>query len=328
MPITLPAVSRRRFVLSALGAGVGLATGTRWGRAAVNVPVVPDGDRVVLLSDLHISSNPERISWGVNTTERLRMAVGQVLASGTGAARRPSMVIVNGDCSLGAGHTGDYVNLLRLLKPLRTAGWPVHLGLGNHDHRDRFRAAMSAADLGRDVPASAQGTKHAMVLETPRADWVLLDSLDRTKSTSGRIGNAQLHWLAGVLDDPRRQGKPVIVVMHHHPVFADDLAARRAATLWPVRNDGVADTEDLMAVVAPRRNVKALVFGHTHVWSHRVRDGLHLVNLPTTAYVFDSKQPAGWVDCLTRDDGAALTLRALDGRHPKNGQVLNLRWRA
>ena len=51
---------------------------------------------------------------------------------------------------------------------------------------------------------------------------------------------------------------------------------------------GLSDSEGLLAAVWPRRNVKALFYGHTHKWSFRKdpASGLHLVNLPAVAYAF------------------------------------------
>ncbi|MGB7933682.1 MAG: hypothetical protein WCH04_15950, partial [Gammaproteobacteria bacterium] len=42
--------------------------------------------------------------------------------------------------------------------------------------------------------------KHVSILETPRANWFLLDSLQRTNDLLGRLGEVQLQWLAKALD--------------------------------------------------------------------------------------------------------------------------------
>jgi len=66
---------------------------------------------------------------------------------------------------------------------------------------------------------------------------------------------------------------------------------------------------------------------NSHRWATSALDGLHLVNLPTTAYVFDKKQPCGWVDAQMRSDGITLRLNALDGQHSAHGKSVDLAWR-
>jgi 3',5'-cyclic AMP phosphodiesterase CpdA len=287
---------------------------------------------VVLFSDTHIHADPAKLAREINMTGHLRQAVAEALALDK-EERRPSMLIVNGDLAFNTGEAADYQNLVGLLRPIREAGWPVHLGMGNHDHRDRFWAGVPGDMSGGAVPDRPVESRQVLVLETPRADWVVLDSLDKTNSTPGLIGQTQLKWLADVLDEPKRREKPVLIMVHHHPRFVEELllpppASAPSTTPTTRPNNGILDTEALMDVLMPRRNAKALIFGHTHVWGHKQRDGLHLVNLPAVAYVFRPNQPSGWVDCIVSDGGARMTLRSLDPKHPKHGEVALLKWRA
>jgi 3',5'-cyclic-AMP phosphodiesterase len=73
--------------------------------------------------------------------------------------------------------------------------------------------------------------------------------------------------------------------------------------------------------------VKAVLFGHTHVWKHYEHEGIHFVNLPTTAYVFKPDEPAGWVDAELSPKGIRLQLHAITPHHPKDKEVLDLTWR-
>ncbi len=91
---------------------------------------------------------------------------------------------------------------------------------------------------------------------------------------------------------------------------------------------GLTDTAAFLEVVQPRKQVKAILFGHTHVWKHYETEGLHFVNLPTTAYLFNPKEPAGWVDATVSDGGMKLQLNEITKKHAKNGEVLDLKWRA
>jgi 3',5'-cyclic AMP phosphodiesterase CpdA len=202
---------------------------------------------------------------------------------------------------------------VKLLEPIRAAGMPIHIGLGNHDNRERFWAAVPA-EHRQDAPVK---DKHVALIETERANWLMLDSLNVTLEIPGLLGADQLAWLARTLD--ARADKPALVMVHHNPPFAGR---------DPQKSGALLDTAALLDVLAPRKHAKVLFFGHSHRWSHEQRpDGLHLVNLPATAYVFDAGQPSGWVDARIQLDGATLALHTLDPSHPATGQKLDLHWR-
>jgi hypothetical protein len=151
------------------------------------------------------------------------------------------------------------------------------------------------------------------IVESPRANWLLLDSLDKTNYTPGLLGEKQLAWLAAALD--ARADRPALVVMHHN-LDRDP------------QTSGLRDTGRLLEVLAPRRQVKALFYGHTHRWGAEQVDGIHVVNLPTLVWLFDKQQPRGWVDARLRAEGMTLRLNALDPGHSAHGQTLELAWRA
>ncbi|HPA18806.1 MAG TPA: metallophosphoesterase [Verrucomicrobiae bacterium] len=302
MPIHLPPLSRREFLGKAIlaGAGVALTHCTPAKRPAA------DSDLWALLADTHIAEDRATVARGINMTDHL-IAVGGQVARADGIAG----VIIAGDCAYLQGMAGDYSTVLGLLEPMRAAGLPIHLLLGNHDARDNFRAAIQKNGESADSPVA---DKHVALLKTPRANFFLLDSLDQTNVTPGRIGEAQLSWLAGALD--ANTDRPAIIIAHHHP------------ELYGVKN-GAVDTPALMDLLVPRKHVKAYVFGHTHVWGTLPHEsGIHLVNLPPVAYVFKQGLISGWVSAALRDGGATLTLRSTDGMHPDEGKAFDLEWRA
>ena len=153
------------------------------------------------------------------------------------------------------------------------------------------------------------------VVEAPLANWFLLDSLDVTKQTPGKLGDEQRAWLAKALD--ARPDKPAMVMVHHNPILPD-----------AVKKTGLLDTAELLEILGPRRQVKALFFGHTHTWRRSEHEGIHLINLPAVAYNFRPEEATGWVDCRLRADGASLELRAHDTQHAEHGKVTDLSWRA
>jgi 3',5'-cyclic AMP phosphodiesterase CpdA len=222
---------------------------------------------------------------------------------------RPTGVIVSGDCVYLQGEPGDYAVLAEEVRPLRQAGLAVYLALGNHDHREHFWTAFPDARPAR-TPAVA--AKHVWIVPTPWANWFLLDSLHKTNYTPGRLGEEQLRWLAAALN--ARPYRPALIVAHHHPAKGE-------------KDSGLIDTRAFFDVIAPRKQVKAYFYGHTHEWRVGQRDDVRLVNVPALAWLFDEKQPRGWLDVRLRADGAALVLNTLDPKDSRHGQPTELEWR-
>jgi len=301
MPLHLPPLSRRSFLRRSLVAGAGMVTLPAL-RAADSDP-----DRWALLSDTHIAADPGTLSRDVNMAAHLEAAVKGVAA----LSPRPAGVFVNGDCALQRGLTGDYATFSGLIAPLRETGLHMHLTLGNHDDREAFWSSL--ADARPAAPPLA--SRHVSVVEGARANWFLLDSLDVTAQTPGRLGDEQRAWLAKALD--ANSAKAALVMVHHNPIAAD-----------AVKKTGLIDTAELLALLVPRRHVKAIIFGHTHTWRVKEQDGIHLVNLPAVAYPFAAAEVTGWVDVQLRENGASLRLNAHDTEHPAHGKVTEIAWRA
>jgi 3',5'-cyclic-AMP phosphodiesterase len=298
-------IDRRGFLAGAAAAAAALWP--RFGRADDSTV---DRNLCVLLADVHVGEDRDRPQHGwqpTKTAKSLEAAVGAILA----LAPRPAAVIVAGDCAFLYGESGDYAVLRKLLDPLRRAGVAVHLALGNHDNRRRFLAAMPEAKALAAADPAKLG-KYVSVVETPHANWFLLDSLSEQDGVRGRIGEAQLKWLAPALD--ARPDKPALVVAHHNPDPRD-------------RDNGLKDTAALFKVLESHRQVKAYVYGHTHSWKVARRSDVHLVNVPGTVWVFDQSQPRGFVAVRLRSAGATFELHALDPGHAKNGEKISLDWR-
>lgn len=285
--LTIP---RRNFLKGALALSV---TGVLY-LPALAEPRKPVGlDRFAFLSDIHIRETPIR---EVYTPEHFAKNAEQILA----AAELPSAAIVCGDCACLTGDSKDYVLLAKSLVPLREAGVPVYLILGNHDDRD---ALWNAFPDQKGAEGAFDDPKHIKVVSAPNVNLFLLDSKVTGDFQSGNIGKDQLEWIEEKLR--KFKDKPAIF-MAHHPEVAPSL----------------------YEVLKRYPHAKAYFFGHKHEWYHQEDKQTKLweVCLPASAYVFKEDEPLGWVDAQFHDKGVKLTLNAMDPKHPKQGEVVELGW--
>ncbi|HVM47608.1 MAG TPA: metallophosphoesterase, partial [Candidatus Acidoferrum sp.] len=203
MPIHLPPLSRRRFLARVAAAAAGLALGPELLAADRRT----DEDSWALLSDIHIAADPAAVARKVNMTDHLTRVTREVLA----LPNRPAGLFVVGDCAFNSGEVADYAHVAGLLEPIRKDQTPVHLALGNHDNRDRFWQALHDEKAAKRPVADRQ----TALIRTPRANWFVLDSLEKTLSTPGILGQEQLDWLGKALD--ANADKPALVLVHHNP---------------------------------------------------------------------------------------------------------------
>jgi len=300
----LSPVSRRGFLRSFALSAAGVALRPWRAHAAAT-----DADRIALVSDTHIAADLDKIVRQVwNPAGNFKRVSADICA----LRPPPAALVVNGDIALQDGRPGDYTSVAVLLEPFREAKLPLHFTLGNHDNREEFSKALPAL-VPKENPVAG---KLVRVIELRRANLFLLDSLHLPPGkTAGQLGEAQLQWLASALD--ARAARPALVCAHHNLQWAPDAKGNYS---------GLMDTAALWDLLRARKQVKAYVHGHSHVWKTEPRDGMHLIGLPATAYNFKKDELVGWVDARLTDDGLALTPRALDPAHPRHGQTTTLKW--
>ena len=255
-----------------------------------------------LLADTHVAENKEEVYNGSYPFRNLRDVAPTV------AAAKPSGVMIVGDVARLDGRLGDYRLVKQLMKPVAEKA-PVFLGLGNHDHRDNFLKIFpqSPAKGKRQTVVG----KHVLVVDqAPVVRFVLLDSLHRVNVGAGNLGKQQVDWLNTFL--MRADDVPTVVCVHH-------TLGRRGGDLQ--------DTAQLLAALDSAKQVKALVYGHSHRFGVTRRKGMHLINLPPIGYRFDSVSPLGWLDAEFHSKGASLTLRTVESGADGDGKKTSLAWR-
>jgi hypothetical protein len=238
MPIHLPPISRRKFLIRSIMAGASLACSPRIFAADKST----DENFWVLFSDTHIAADRAKIVRDVNMTDHFVTVSREI----TALPQRAAGVFVIGDCAWNSGEKEDYATFTNLIEPIRTAQMPVHLALGNHDNRERFWDALEEEKAAKRPLADRQ----VVLLQTPRVNWFILDSLDKTLVTTGLVGAEQLDWLAKTLD--ANSNKPAVILVHHNLDSGE-------------KSIGLRDTEELFKVMRPRKQLKACVFGHTQL---------------------------------------------------------------
>jgi len=293
-------INRRDFVkggLAAIGAVVTLGGCSLSGaRQSRKEPVTA---KWALLSDTHIPEDVNNEYRGFYPYRNLEKIVPDVISNA------PDAVAITGDLARLTGKPGDYANLKKLLTPLAEQK-RVFMALGNHDHRDNFLKTFDK------LPAEKQPVsgKCVLVAETPPVRLIMLDSLLYTNKVPGLLGKAQRRWLAQYLK--KSDDTPTILCFHH--------------TLGD-RDGDLLDLPRLYDMIKPIRKVKAIVYGHSHVYRFDKYEGIHLINLPATGYNFNDAHPVGWVEAKFTATGGEFILHATGGNTKQNGSEKHLRWR-
>jgi 3',5'-cyclic-AMP phosphodiesterase len=256
--------------------------------------------RVALLSDTHIAADPKDTFRGFFPHANLRKAVDQI------SAGQFQMLLVNGDMARLLGKPDDYKAFTSFIDPLAEK-IPLVATLGNHDDRKNARAALTRR-AGETEPVQQ---KLVSTIDAGDLHFILLDSLLATNVTPGQLGKSQRTWLSEYLD--AQTAKPAIVFVHHQPD--------------PDNDGALVDAARLLEILAPRPAVKALVFGHTHVYSLDKYKDVHLINLPAIGYNFADGNPVGWMEGAFSKQGLDLKLHAFAGEMKDDGKSVSLSWR-
>ena len=214
-----------------------------------------DDNLVCLISDTHV--NPAGYQ-----PARLERTIADILALDP----LPRNVIVLGDLAYLTGRKEEYARLKEIIAPLETAGIRLTMAMGNHDRRDHFAEAFP------DYAArSEMADRFVFVVETPRADMIVLDTLQASPDpdkwiTAGALDEAQLAWLkerlAGYTTKP-------VFVMSHHPL--DEIGIKGLLMDCPA--------------------CCGYIHGHNHIWrpgwirkNYQTRDVVRTLCVPSTGH--------------------------------------------
>jgi Icc protein len=253
---------------------------------------------VALISDTHIPADANDTYRGFKPVESLKRIVPELVEA------KPELTFHCGDAARLEGKIEDYQQVATLLQPIQAVA-PLCMTLGNHDDRANFNTVFKAV-AGEKQKVTGKNT---LVLEHEIARFVVLDSLMYTNKAAGQVGKAQRAWLAKYL--PTVTDRPVVIFVHQTLADADG---------------DLVDVDRLFDVIKPHPHVKAIFYGHSHVWAISQRQNVQLINLPAVGYNFADKEPVGWVDARFRPNGVQLTLHAFGGNTAENGKQFDVKW--
>lgn len=282
-------MDRRNFLggiaaLGALGLSLEVSGAEKMGKAVNSLacrkkkgPLRFDENLVCIISDLHL--HPD---W--HQEKNLAGIVDRILALNP----RPRNVLCLGDIAYLTGRPQEYAAAKKYLDKLEEAGMRLTMTMGNHDRRAEFAEAFPA-----HAAASVFPDRYVYKVETPRADFLLLDSLQEGEDTTtwinpGALDEKQVQWLEVQLSS-YTDGKPVFV-MAHHPI----------EELQVIRNQ---------IILSP--SCKGFIYGHKHVWNSgwlrydfMKRDILRTLCVPSTGHWGD----IGFVTLSLEEDRAVARL--------------------
>jgi Icc protein len=291
-------MNRRSFIqtgLAAFGTLVALNSGCSTG-------LIKKGEQeahLALLADTHIPEDIENNYRGFYPYRNMEKVVPDIISA------PPDGVIIAGDLARLTGQPGDYANLKKLIDPVAEKT-PVFMALGNHDNRENF---LKVFDETPGEKPDLKG-KYVTVVKTAPVRLIILDSLLYTDKVQGLLGKAQRQWLENYLKESDET--PVILCFHHTLSDGDD---------------ALLDVPRLFSMIAPIRKVKAIVYGHSHVYGFSEFEGIHLINLPAVGYNFSDSDAVGWVDARLTRRGGDFVLHTIAGNQDKDGSVTKLTWR-
>jgi 3',5'-cyclic AMP phosphodiesterase CpdA len=253
---------------------------------------------IVQLSDPHIVPQGDLLYGRVDTADFLARAVAEINL----VDPLPDVAVVTGDL-VDRGEPAEYDHLRRLLAPLRM---PVYVIPGNHDSREKLRAAF--ADDGY-LPAEGF-LQYA--IEGYAVRLVALDTL-LPGEHRGVLCSERLAWLDQTL--AAASERPTLILMHHPPFITGiDFMDRY----------GLEGAPALAAVVARHPQVERILCGHLHRAIDRRFAGTVAGTAPSTAHQIRLNllpeaplrfmfEPPGYQLHVWREDSGLVTHTAVSG---------------
>lgn len=206
--------------------------------------------RIIQISDIHLTAYPNQDLYGVDTANSLERAITDIQNLEPAA----DLIIVTGDIT----EDGSETSYLRFAKLMEALNCPVYVLSGNHD----LPANMAS------VFATSPIIKYQQHIELNGWHLLLLDS-QVPGEEFGQLDNNQLLQLEQGLENAGQA--PVLVALHHTP-----------GKVCPSSGCQLHQPEDLLHMLSEAPNVQAVIAGHTHNDSDQSVNGIRVLTCPST----------------------------------------------
>lgn len=206
--------------------------------------------KFVVMSDLHVVPEGE-LSMTLDTGARLEQAVDAVIAR----YRDADFCILAGDLT-DLGQPSAYERLKIIIARLPI---PVHITLGNHDHRPSFLSVFGDHFV-------AETGKVDKVIDLKGYRIIVLDSSEPGR-VDGVLEATQIAWLRARLAEA--MDRPVVVILHHNAnalhIESDDIR--------------ILEPDAFIAALKSHPDIRQVIAGHVHLTSTATFRGLPFTTL-------------------------------------------------
>lgn len=212
--------------------------------------------RVVQISDCHLFATTEGRLLGLNTEDSLRLVLEKVQRE----QQKIDVVLATGDIAQDASE----VAYTRFQQHLAQLNAPNYWLQGNHDITQPIL----------NILGNNQSHLSPCVISFKHWRIIMLNSSVEYE-VPGKFKPEELVFLHKALTDSKNFH--VMVCLHHHPVpmdckWLDTQVVRNAVDFWQV--------------IDQFSHIKAIVWGHVHQESDRLRNNVRLLSVPSTCVQF------------------------------------------
>lgn len=209
---------------------------------------------IAQITDIHLGFDPS------DPAELNRRRLDKVLHRICALRPLPDMLLATGDLT----DKGDERSYRLLREALEPCPFPVHYGLGNHDHR---------ANFARRFPETPrEGGYVQYVIDDARLRVIMLDTLGEGRH-GGEFCATRAAWLRARLAEER--AAPTLIVLHHPPI--------ETGIGWMTTNPEAGWVARLRAAMAEADNIVGMIAGHIHRPIMASWEGRMLAVAPPTA---------------------------------------------
>lgn len=247
--------------------------------------------RVVQITDTHLFSSTRDALLGVNTEDSFQEVLEKCLSEHDDT----DFFLVTGDIA----QQQDKHIYERFFKRMNETGKPYFCIAGNHDANAHLSSDSYPVDYADN-----------QVIETKDWRFILLNS-SFNEQPSGKLEQADLDWLAGLLNQQDDE-KHTMIVLHHHPIPMQ--------SAW-IDQHMLQDADAFWDVLTGHDHVKVICFGHVHQDVDETHHDIRVLATPSTSIQFKPKcddftvdaLPAGfrWFE-LAADGGIKTAVKRLD----------------